>query len=60
MAVLDRDQLLRPVEPHADHHERAEAAVFTIHNFRSDLERDTSEALEDTDDAIDVIAEPPA
>jgi len=24
VAVLDRDQLLRPICPHADHHERAE------------------------------------
>src|SRR5262249_57907302 len=28
VAVLDRDQLLGPVRPHADHHERAEPVVI--------------------------------
>ena len=28
VAVLDRDQLLRPVRPHADHHQRAQAVLF--------------------------------
>ena len=45
VAVLDRDQLLRPVGPHADHDERAEAVVL-----QPDVEVDA------IDPDVDVVA----